>query len=493
MAGKHLIIAPPPTPNGDLHVGHMSGPYLAADFYKRFLARDGIVARYVLSTDDNQSYVDTTAARLGFSRDELVARSRREIWDSLQAYAIGVDHFGEQGPDYPAYIEGYFRALEASGLAAVREVEVLFDRTTRTFPVEAFVSGFCPTCLDATSGGICESCGHPNGCVDLVGIDHARYQVRREPRLVMDLEQFRPELDEYLTGLRSHRPALARLIAALLAGRLEPFVLSYQTGRGISAGCVGLPGQEINVWGEMFVGHMYFLEQAVGALDPSDHYVQFMGFDNSYFYVVVHVALALAARRCGYPWPLPAAVITNQFYYLESAKFSTSKGHLVWARDLAKEFTPDAIRLFLALHGPEYQEASFVSTVFRAAAEELGAKINRLVEAFNGARRPASGNAGHDPAGIARALGGSPPLDRYTVAAAARRAVNGIHFMADAITKGDTGLVPYVPAVLARALAVFCPTYVERVRRDARLTDAPGGALFACDGDVKLPAFEVGR
>ncbi|HEV3076738.1 MAG TPA: class I tRNA ligase family protein, partial [Thermoanaerobaculia bacterium] len=31
-----LITATPPTPNGDLHVGHLSGPYLAADVYKRY-------------------------------------------------------------------------------------------------------------------------------------------------------------------------------------------------------------------------------------------------------------------------------------------------------------------------------------------------------------------------------------------------------------------------------------------------------------------------
>jgi methionyl-tRNA synthetase len=492
MARRHLIIAPPPTPNGDLHVGHMSGPYLAGDFYKRFLAREGITAHYVLSTDDHQSYVDTTAGRLGLPRDELVARSRREIWDSLQTYAIGVDHFGAPDGDYPAYIARYFRALSEAGLCAVRDVEVLFDRTTGTFPVEAFVSGFCPTCLDATCGGICESCGHPNACVDLVGLDRARYEVRREPRLVLDLEQFRPELDEHLTGL-PNRPALARLIAALLAGRLEPFVLSYRTGRGVGAGCAGLPDQQINVWGEMGPGHMYYLEQVVGPLDPADHYVQFMGFDNSYFYVVVHVALALAGRRCGYPWPLPAAVVTNQFYALESAKFSTSKGHLVWARDLAKEFTTDAIRLFLALHGPEYQEASFVPPVFQSTAEALGARINRLAEAFNGAARPAAPTPGRPPEDVVRALAGSPSLERYSAAEAARRALSAIHFMADAVAGGNARLVPYVPALLARALDVFCPAYVDLVRRSAGLPEVPSSPPAACRLDARLPAFEVRR
>src|SRR5205823_3649114 len=38
---RALVIPAPPTPNGDLHVGHLSGPYLAADFYARFLKMRG--------------------------------------------------------------------------------------------------------------------------------------------------------------------------------------------------------------------------------------------------------------------------------------------------------------------------------------------------------------------------------------------------------------------------------------------------------------------
>src|SRR4029077_12766504 len=77
------------------------------------------------------------------------------------------------------------------------------------------------------------------------------------------------------------------------------------------------------------------------------------------------------------------AFATNQFYNLDSDKFSTSKGHLVWARDLAGEFNPDLIRLYLALHGPEYQEASFVRGVFEKSAHELAEKVNRTIRAFN--------------------------------------------------------------------------------------------------------------
>jgi mannose-6-phosphate isomerase-like protein (cupin superfamily) len=36
-----LVFSTPPTPNGDLHLGHLSGPYLAADVIRRALAQRG--------------------------------------------------------------------------------------------------------------------------------------------------------------------------------------------------------------------------------------------------------------------------------------------------------------------------------------------------------------------------------------------------------------------------------------------------------------------
>ena len=40
-----LITATPPTPNGDLHVGHLSGPYLGADVHRRYLEMRGVEVR----------------------------------------------------------------------------------------------------------------------------------------------------------------------------------------------------------------------------------------------------------------------------------------------------------------------------------------------------------------------------------------------------------------------------------------------------------------
>lgn len=52
-----LIFSTPPTPNGDLHLGHLSGPYLAADVLRRALVQRDTHARHVTGRDDHQTYV----------------------------------------------------------------------------------------------------------------------------------------------------------------------------------------------------------------------------------------------------------------------------------------------------------------------------------------------------------------------------------------------------------------------------------------------------
>ncbi|WP_242452093.1 class I tRNA ligase family protein [Pantoea agglomerans] len=79
---KTLIIAPPPTPNGDLHVGHMAGPYLAGDIYARYLRVSGKAVNYATGTDDSQTYVVTSAIKLGTTPEQLCRQSSDDIHNS---------------------------------------------------------------------------------------------------------------------------------------------------------------------------------------------------------------------------------------------------------------------------------------------------------------------------------------------------------------------------------------------------------------------------
>jgi methionyl-tRNA synthetase len=481
------IIAPPPTPNGDLHIGHMSGPYLGADLFARTVRQQGLRPNFVVSTDDHQSYVDTTARRLGTTAQALIAKSRAEIGASFDRYGIQLSAFGVIDDRYHQFVQNFVLQLFRRELLKVQEVNVLFDNQLGCYAVEAFVSGLCRHCLASSAGGICEACGQPNTCTDLLGLDAARFSQRREPRLVLDLERFRAGLEQHLGAMHTHRPWLRRLIDSLLAKPLAPFIMSYKAQRGISLGFVGLPDQHLNVWGEMFPGHIYFLSQAAGSISRNDRYVQFLGFDNSYFYVFVHLALSLAADEAGFNWPAPQAFITNQFYNLGNEKFSTSKGHLVWARDLAVDFDTDVIRLFLALHGPEYQEADFSMAAFATEANRLERDINAVVSHYNSCSYTVA-DAGAVSA-LVTAMRPECAIERYSASDNARRVLNGIRALVQVPMVEQGGLIAYIPSLLALALDPFCPRYAAAIRARFGFTSVSWDSLVPVEAGIALPEF----
>ena len=59
-----VITAAPPTPNGPLHLGHISGPYLAADILSRYLRSKSAHVVTHSGTDDHQNYVGEKARSL---------------------------------------------------------------------------------------------------------------------------------------------------------------------------------------------------------------------------------------------------------------------------------------------------------------------------------------------------------------------------------------------------------------------------------------------
>ena len=60
-----FVFSTPPTPNGGLHIGHLSGPYLGTDAFVRFQRMNGTRVWHLAATDDFQSYVAECARREG--------------------------------------------------------------------------------------------------------------------------------------------------------------------------------------------------------------------------------------------------------------------------------------------------------------------------------------------------------------------------------------------------------------------------------------------
>lgn len=377
-----LVTATPPTPNGDLHVGHLSGPYLGADIYCRYLKLRGVECRYITGADDHQSYTAFKGEQLGWTAARVADHFGEAMFKTLEAAEIFPDVYARPriSEFHIPYVQEFFRRLHASGKLVVKKTPSLFCRKCDRYVFEAFISGKCPHCLAGSGGNACEDCGQPNDCVDLVDpvckTCGGRPEIVSMERVYFPLAPYAEQLKRYYQSANMN-PHLRSLCEQMLRQGLPEIALTHHTNWGIPVPLAGFEDQRIYVWFEMAPGFLAATQELTrksgDVADWADYWkqpgssiVHFFGFDNGYFFAVLFPALFLAYDP---GIKLPDTFVTNEFYRLDGLKFSTSRNHAIWGRELLKESTPDTVRFYLAYTNPEREQSNFTREDFYSTVQ----------------------------------------------------------------------------------------------------------------------------
>lgn len=377
-----LLVCAPPTPNGGLHLGHVAGPYLRADVCRRAIELRGGAARLVTGTDDNQSYVAVVARASGEDPGALAEREGARIVRTLQRLAIDIDLAirPQTVEGYQSLVQTAFARLVETDAVSRRDVDTPYCEACDQSLYEAHVRGRCPTC-DATScGELCESCGSPNDAAELLGARcvHCGGAASRrvEPAFVLSLGAC-----EAMVRRCAHAAVngehVATLVERLLASGLPDYRLTHVESWGVPVSMAGFEGQVIDAAVEVLLG-LALADDGTGSRRP--RWIQFLGFDGSFYHAVLYPALA---NLLGEGWSSPAALVVNELMTLDGSKFSTSLRHAIWADDVLEHLDRDALRLAMLCHSPEAPGDGVVTAdVERVVDGELTRPIAQWLEGF---------------------------------------------------------------------------------------------------------------
>nr|WP_200985110.1 class I tRNA ligase family protein [Rhizobium rhizogenes]QCL09180.1 tRNA synthetases class I family protein [Rhizobium rhizogenes]QCL09814.1 tRNA synthetases class I family protein [Rhizobium rhizogenes] len=380
LAAREFVISAPPTPNGDLHLGHISGPYLGADIRRRYSLMLGINAIHVTGTDDFQSYVGAKAAQLGTTPDHTADQFSARIQGTLQSLGIETAYFNR-----PLHTQSYcdgvvelFNRLVSSGAIYEASMPALYDAEDDRYLWEFAVSGGCPNCGKTTGGNICEDCGHPNVCTDLANpcstYSSKEPVVRQTKRMHFRLSQFQNDLVRFHEE-RASPPKLRAVLEQMIARGLPDVAVTHPSDWGMKTSLPGYDGQVLWAWVEMALGYLVTLNAlSADAGTPTNTFpeaeiTQFFGFDNSFYYAVLFPALYMALDQAKKP---AISFVFNEFYLLDQRKFSTSRNHAVWAHEFVEVQHPDLIRFYLAWTRPETKRTNFgIAHFFEVTKSEI--------------------------------------------------------------------------------------------------------------------------
>lgn len=384
--GRRVWILPSfPTPNGDMHVGHLAGPFIAADVLRRSRLISGDDPRLLLGTVGHQSQVATAAREAGRSFYAEAEANTASIRATLTSLLVEPSVFVEpRDLRYPGISLEVFQRLVDSGYVVAAQVPTHFCDRCSAFRFEAFLGGSCPHCGSGQTAGIeCEQCALPYSEHELVG---AFCAICEEPTSLIEVERWVLRLESLRTQLiihheRSHTTdTLARHLRRVLASPLPDFPASIIGTDGVSVPAPVAEIRHVLYSGFELVGRYLaavdliaqeedrdWLEE-LRANDAADMVVLF-GFDNAYLRGVVFTAMIIALEIEGLN--VPTAYLTNEFYELEGQKFSTSRNHAIWGRDPRLTARPDDVRLHVSLTRPDIERTNF-------SLQDLDAKASQF-------------------------------------------------------------------------------------------------------------------
>jgi methionyl-tRNA synthetase len=363
----YLVITPPPTPNGSLHVGHVGGPYLRADLFVRLRTALGFSATTHLShIDSYQTYISKKAREIGRTPEQLLRENTAALQADWSSLGVTPQVIGDNtAPSYLTFLRTAVAKLEAT--CPIMEATVGWCAECRLAQVESFAQGTCRNCLHNAYLNVCENCSlpqlgaaikpHCTGC--------RRNAEEQRPAQVLD---FTAAAVATVAALMAGRADDSRR-AAVLFRALGPHQLlwSYPGQYGFRLA----DGRLLNPWLEIFIHHLYCVlqqsqidttaawsHQMAELAEVAPTVAYFFGVDNTYYYTFAftYLAAALGAQAM-----IPRQVKVNAFMTLGGAKLSTSRGNVIWAKDLTTGPAALAdIRMRLASSCPEYAPKEYL-------------------------------------------------------------------------------------------------------------------------------------
>lgn len=358
-----LVTATPPTPNGDLHLGHLCGPYLAADIFRRHLRQLGADVIAVTGIDDHQTYTEARGIRDGKTAETTAQWFGNRIVEAWANAQVDFDIVTRPilAPYHRALTQNVFRKLFEQGDIVARVKPLPYCSTCERWAYEAYVTGECPHCGAQSCGNACESCGRPNDCGDLKSprctICLSECETRLCERLYFPLSRHVDTLRLFVSDARmsGHLRALSE---SMIAIGLPEIAVSHPAEWGIDVPIDKFKSHRIYVWFEMAAGYLAAggSEHTVGAWHTRRRVIQFLGIDNGYFHSLLFPAIM---RAFDVHVPLPTAFVTNEFYRLDGLKFSTSRNHAIWLSEALERVPADHLRLYLSWDRPAVSQTNF--------------------------------------------------------------------------------------------------------------------------------------
>ncbi len=387
---KILVCVAWPYCNGDMHIGHIAGAYLAGDIFARFQRMRGNDVLMVSGSDTHGTPITVTAEEQGISPRAVVDRYHPRNVETLRRLGISFDLFTETDTEnHWAVTQEIFKAHLDHGYVYRDTMQQLYCVDCNKWLADRFVEGICPFCgFDGARGDQCDNCGRVYDATALIQ-PRCKYcggrniEIRSTEHFFLDLARLNDPLLAWLNdGHKDHwRPSVMRYTRARLESHeLRGRPITRDISWGVTIPVPGWDDKRIYVWYDAVIGYLAASREWAALTgrpdawrawwqDPAVPHTYFLGKDNIEFHTIIWPGMLIGYdRSLNLPYDVPA----NEYLNVEGRKLSKSRRWMIVMCDALDRYDPDPWRYALAASLPETGDVNFTWEEFlRRNNEEL--------------------------------------------------------------------------------------------------------------------------
>ena len=397
-----------PYANGPRHIGHVAGFGVPSDVYARYERMKGNDVLMVSGTDEHGTPILVEADKEGVSAQELANRYNRVIANDLCDLGLSYDLFTRTTTgNHEKVVQELFKQCLKNGYIYKGTQKVAISPSTgRTLP-DRYIEGTCPICgADGARGDQCDDCGNeldPDELINPVSkINGEVPRFEETEHFFLDLPALAEANLAWLKTRKDWRTNVINFSIGLFK-EVKPRAITRDIDWGIPVPVkdwIDNPNKKLYVWFDAVIGYLSAsIEWArrkgdpeawrAWWNDPSTPGYYFMGKDNITFHSQIWPSEMLAYNGQGSkggetgelgPLNMPEQVVASEFMTMEGKKFSSSRGIVIYVKDILSRYPVDAVRYYISIAGPESSDSNFTWAEFvRHTNEELASSWGNLV------------------------------------------------------------------------------------------------------------------
>ncbi len=399
---EHILVCVAwPYAKSSTHVGQIAGAYLPADTFARYHRMAGNHVLMVSGSDEHGTPILVESERLGINPREFVARYHAQILEVWEKLGMSWDLYTEtETANHYRITQDFFLTLYDKGYIFKDSMQSAYCPTDRRFLPDRYVEGTCPNCAyPGARGDQCDNCGHTLDPIDLInpkcrlcGSQTSALEFRMTDHFFLDLPKLQEPLTQWLVEGKEHwRPNTLAFAMNWLKEGLRARAITRDLDWGVPIPLEGYEDKRIYVWFDAVIGYFSASVEwserqgtpeawktwwVPGQTNPPVKTYHFIGKDNIPFHTIIWPAMLLGYGNRNLPYDVPA----NEFMTMSGAKASSSRGNVIWTRDVLEQIGADTLRYYLSATAPEGRDTDFTfDEMLRRNNDELVANYGNVV------------------------------------------------------------------------------------------------------------------